>query len=196
MSNNEWIPIERTVINELKRYEVTYNNGIVCVHSGCNIRNASGVIAVREYNPTPYVAPTPIDHSALWRGCVGAWCPSVNTKIEPGWRLLKKSEKPALGDWLSLDGVSWLELEAGFIPRQGSGLIYRRRIEPAYRPFANAAEFMPHRERWVIEGQRICKPQVYSDSYIEVNTTNYEWDLAFRLLAFEDGSPFGVEVTK
>ena len=76
-----------------------------------------------------------------------------------------------------------------------------RKIEKPkrYRPFANAAEFKPHRDRWLRR----------KDNGHEMRTTSYCDDLHFTgndgdgWLAMlsdyvfdDDGSPFGVEVTE
>jgi hypothetical protein len=66
--------------------------------------------------------------------------------------------------------------------------------EPQYRPFANAAEFEPYCDKWVLEGSRKCRPTVYCDTFVEVNGTTYEWDEALRVLKLTDGTPFGVRV--
>lgn len=69
-----------------------------------------------------------------------------------------------------------------------------RKVErpKTYRPFANAEEFKPHRDRWwrmKSESVDCCHPPVfYSD--------NNDWGRAFDLLVFDDGSPFGVEVSE
>jgi hypothetical protein len=66
--------------------------------------------------------------------------------------------------------------------------------EPQYRPFANAAEFEPYCDKWVLEGSRKCRPTVYCDTFVEVNGTTYEWDEALLVLKLTDGTPFGVRV--
>lgn len=66
--SNDWIPIADAKINNDKRYEVTYETGNVAVRCGKVIAEVVGnIIAIREYNPTPYVAPTPIDPGEGWR---------------------------------------------------------------------------------------------------------------------------------
>ena len=62
---------------------------------------------------------------------------------------------------------------------------------PQYRPFANAAEFMPHRERWwrcKNDTTTIRPPTNYSNE----GHRGYDWDYAFQTKEFEDGTPFGV----
>ena len=81
-------------------------------------------------------------------------------------------------------------------------------VEPKYRPFANAAEFDPYRDRWIIDGTSRLKVVWYSDANIELgghelnlrltkkqcSTKFWYWKEAFEKFTFEDGSPFGVEV--
>jgi hypothetical protein len=61
---------------------------------------------------------------------------------------------------------------------------------PQYRPFANAAEFKPHRDKWwrvKTETEDACHPpHYYSD--------RYDWQISFDTLVFEDGTPFGVRI--
>ena len=66
-------------------------------------------------------------------------------------------------------------------------------VEPKYRPFANAAEFDPYRDRWIIDGTSRLKVVWYSDASLCTSKIWY-WKEAFERFTFEDGSPFGVEV--
>ena len=72
-------------------------------------------------------------------------------------------------------------------------MVYIVPIDPpalTYRPFANAAEFKPHRDKWWrVKGEPddACHPpHYYSDSH--------NWQRSFETLVFEDGTPFGVKV--
>lgn len=64
--------------------------------------------------------------------------------------------------------------------------------EPKYRPFANAEEFKPHRDKWWIKvdglDERIYPPAYYNDEYH--GGLSFEACLKFR--QFEDGTPFGI----
>ncbi len=94
----------------------------------------------------------------------------------------------------------------------GSGYPVLRKIEKPkrYRPFANAAEFAPHRDRWVCVANGIdeeisidssdvgecLRLQGYGDLSI---ATWYGWcafETAFECFMFDDGSPFGIEVSE
>ena len=67
-----------------------------------------------------------------------------------------------------------------------------------YRPFANAEEFKPHRNRWwkwnpvKFPPDRNCPPLVYDDNGHGAET----WEQNFRDKVFDDGTPFGVEVSE
>lgn len=64
-----------------------------------------------------------------------------------------------------------------------------------YRPFANAAEFEPHRGRWwrfKDESAELFSTYYYSNNYHMC----HDWRDSFDKKVFDDGSPFGVEVTE
>ena len=66
--------------------------------------------------------------------------------------------------------------------------------KPKYRPFANAEEFKPHRDKWWRWKSDIFlqPPAKYSCTSHGMNGFPFMFDKA----EFEDGSPFGVEVTE
>lgn len=58
--DNEWIPVDRnTICHPDLRYEVTWIGGGVSVLTGLRI-DLDNALAVREYNPCPYVPPKPV----------------------------------------------------------------------------------------------------------------------------------------
>lgn len=69
--------------------------------------------------------------------------------------------------------------------------------EPQYRPFANAAELEPHRERWITYKhtdplrQRIG---AFNDKTVWPACAAYgsTYEQAFQRWQFEDGTPFGI----
>jgi hypothetical protein len=71
--------------------------------------------------------------------------------------------------------------------------------EPQYRPFANAAEFMPHADRWLKEKLQedfratVCafNDKRFWMSGAMVSTTYAD---GFCMFEFADGTPFGVKV--
>ena len=72
--------------------------------------------------------------------------------------------------------------------------------EPTYRPFKNAEEFKPYREKWLRYKNNIdapaygaFKPFRYSDDDIQLLKL-LTWEQAFNDVIFEDGTPFGIKV--
>lgn len=70
-----------------------------------------------------------------------------------------------------------------------------------YRPFANAAEFKPHRDRWIrrITNGGAFKIHDYCNDGSENDrseVTSWEEFFSFGYVFDDDGSPFGVEVTE
>lgn len=134
----------------------------------------------------------------------------MNSKIEgipDGWELVRF-------DYVN-DGESYLGRHGEIClyvlsePTQLKRLIVRKIEKPKrYRPFANAAEFEPHRDRWIKRSDKAdthetmpagCfRVTAYNDHYFwtsAIGATSYE--KAFEDgKCFDDGSPFGVEVTE
>lgn len=76
-----------------------------------------------------------------------------------------------------------------------------RKIEKPkqYRQFENAEEFKPFRDRWTRFSQSCVLYRIteYSDTGIAIGSEAlWDYDAAFESLVFDDGSPFGVEVTE
>lgn len=128
--------------------------------------------------------------------CTGwDWEPTPkHPPVPEGWRELGGDEEIKEGDRYCLTG-EWKEVCNNIGSLRGRfDYPHIRRIEPTYRPFANAEEFKPHRDRWVLEECRISRVDVYCDEFVEVGGRNYDWPEACGHLKFDDGSPFGVEV--
>lgn len=56
-----WVPVEQADVSQMsreKQYEVTTTQGVVCVMRGSDLRKDK-IVALREYNPEPYVPPKP-----------------------------------------------------------------------------------------------------------------------------------------
>jgi len=112
-----------------------------------------------------------------------------------GYRLVDKATEPfntkamywdAEKNQWQLTGNSYV-----YIPE----LTYCVPIEPPapkYRPFANAAEFNPFREKWwrYKEQPRTYPPASYSDTHYGGRT----YAEAFNDYEFEEGTPFGMRV--
>jgi hypothetical protein len=117
--------------------------------------------------------------------------------VPDGWELV--AIRPAMpADWfVNRDGkaeqwrMSWK-----------STLIYAiiRKIEqPAkYRSFANAEEFKPHRDRWVLCVDEPMRIVSYGDRGVWFGASGddlFTWDQAFEEYLFDDdGTPFGVRI--
>ena len=116
--------------------------------------------------------------------------------IPDGWELVRIG-KPFINErYISLSGKV---TNCVCIPSGEAYAIARkiRKIEKPkqYRPFANAAEFEPFRDRWwkkTIGDDRIYPPCYYNDSY----SGGLHFDRCFIDRVFDDGTPFGVEVTE
>jgi hypothetical protein len=78
-------------------------------------------------------------------------------------------------------------------------------VPKQYRPFANGAEFKPHRDRWVTRVDKsdiaacpgACRFFAYDDQGILWERLSQTWRDAFDAgrCFDDDGTPFGVEVT-
>jgi hypothetical protein len=70
--------------------------------------------------------------------------------------------------------------------------------EPQYRPFANAKEFGPHRDRWLKEVaiRREARVSMHDNHgfWHDGTQTRISWQEGYVDFTFEDGSPFGVKV--
>jgi hypothetical protein len=65
--------------------------------------------------------------------------------------------------------------------------------EPSYRPFKNAEEFKPYREKWLKMRDVIFQHDGYYDEGIIVEGERICWIDAFTYYKFEDGTPFGMK---
>jgi len=83
-------------------------------------------------------------------------------------------------------------------------IIRKIEVPKRYRAFANAEEFKPHRDRWVTRIDKsdtvacpgACRVVAYDDQGILWNEWSQTWQDAFDAgRVFDDGTPFGVEVT-
>ena len=122
--------------------------------------------------------------------------------IPEGWELVRFDYATDGEQYLNGDGDIMHHLSAK--PTQAKRLIIRKIEKPKrYRPFANAAEFEPHRDKWMTHPAREvhcvgCFSVIeYNDRGIFANgmkgvmTYQEAYDIGLR---FADGTPFGVEV--
>lgn len=67
--------------------------------------------------------------------------------------------------------------------------------KPVYRPFASAAEFAPHRDKWILRADGkpgAARSSAYEENGLWFGRQYATYDQVFRLNTFEDGTPFGV----
>ena len=123
--------------------------------------------------------------------------PAPAPPIEPpeGYRLLSGDDVIADGDfYLSKNGCWYDSTSIGALVKSqiapNNARAYARKIVPKYRPFANAEEFEPHRDRWYRRKdlKNIIKTSEYGESHID----GWTYQNAFIRLEFENGEPFGV----
>jgi hypothetical protein len=99
---------------------------------------------------------------------------------------------------LFIGGTGMVERSSGDL-MAACYLIVRKIERPKqYRPFASAEEFKPHRDRWTRriaydpQGNDIYPPTRYSD----LGYHGFKWQWCFENFSFDDGTPFGVEVSE
>ena len=99
------------------------------------------------------------------------------------------------GEWRLMDDKSirqWLTIE----PSVGWAVVLRKIEKPAaYRPFKDAEEFKPHRDRWwryndSEDSEHVQPPAAYS----KIGPMGSNWEQAFSGRVFDDGTPFGVKI--
>jgi hypothetical protein len=114
-------------------------------------------------------------------------------------------------DYVS-DGECWLDKDGDPIQHTSSvrtqckRLIIRKIEKPAkYRPFADAEEFKPHRDRWVqytspsVGDCSAYRVSAYTSERVWLGPDNLgkEYKVAFHCLSFDDdGTPFGVRINE
>ncbi len=109
--------------------------------------------------------------------------------VPEGWELVRIG-RPDKGEFFvrfgRVDGCTHTEY------MDDSSAIVRKIEKPKrYRQFANAEEFKPHRDRWWRLKEE-SKDHFHPPGYYSDDT---DWEHAFEMLEFDDGSPYGVEVT-
>ena len=127
--------------------------------------------------------------------------------IPEGWELVRVGRAMPGHDYVYADGS--VKVYDGNAESDKRNYVIIRRIErpKQYRAFSNAAEFEPHRDRWI---QRSAKHDTkdtlpsgcfkvvsYNDHHVwtvDGKTISYEQMFSDNK-TFDDGSPFGVEVT-
>jgi hypothetical protein len=116
--------------------------------------------------------------------------------VPEGWELVRIG-KPEIGEWF-IDGLSepYRAIDDGHF--RGCAIIRKIEKPAAYRPFANAEEYMPHWGKPIRMKDGTGFDSVVSTSRIGVyvaagsSIIRHEMPDAFKLLEFADGTPFGV----
>lgn len=114
--------------------------------------------------------------------------------VPDGWRLVRIGN-PKVGEWF-MDSSNGTPRETS-CDWNGSVRVIIEKIEQPkrYRPFANAAEFEQHRDRWwrfKDESDELFRTYYYSDNH----HMWHDWRDSFDKKVFDDGSAFGVKVTE
>lgn len=121
--------------------------------------------------------------------------------IPDGWELVRIGS-PKLGDWFVNENGNPQQAKTNY---DTFWPIIRKIEKPKqFRPFANAAEFEPHRDRWI----EYTSPNHGDCSFYRATAFHNErvwlgpdnsgktYREAFHCLRFDDGTPFGIEVTE
>ena len=123
--------------------------------------------------------------------------------IPDGWELVRIGQVFHQEDYINAQGE--IERWRGRYPSLKKGyVIVQKAVKPKqYRPFANAAEFAPHKKRWLThpENTVIGEFQVveFNDNGIWCRGMDdlMPYERAYGVgLRFDDGTPFGIEVTE
>ena len=121
--------------------------------------------------------------------------------IPDGWELVRVG-KPKIGEFF-IDGLSHPHQAMDDDHFPGCAIIRKIEKPKQYRAFANAAEFKPHRDRWVRrshagrpDAKGCCKVCAYDNWGIFDRGSKISYEEMFNDgMQFDDGSPFGGEVT-
>lgn len=126
-------------------------------------------------------------------------------RIEPGegWRFIDcLKEKPESRDEILLPSGEWTTRYFPEVDFDDTS-IYRRKLQPPkqYRAFANAAEYALHANRWFLlpDSEHARSVNFTDDEIISLdcdgNILITPYAIAYRKWTFDDGTPFGIEVT-
>jgi hypothetical protein len=117
--------------------------------------------------------------------------------VPDGWELVRIGH-PVIGVDCVIDYNGDIVVFRGN-PNVNSGAnwpIIRKIEKPAkYRPFKDAEEFKPHRDRWwryndAEDSEHVQPPAAYS----KIGPMGSNWQQAFSGRVFDDGTPFGVRI--
>jgi hypothetical protein len=124
--------------------------------------------------------------------------------VPDGWELV--GIRRALNGEFIVNAIGNDEMWNHTLPSEYLYPIIRKIEQPAkYRPFANAEEFKPHRDRWISRNwtdrtpaaRGAYKPTAYNDRGIWTSVENFEtYEQMFDegRCFDDDGTPFGVRI--
>jgi hypothetical protein len=103
--------------------------------------------------------------------------------------------RPKQGEFFLTDSCVWIQVVTELQYPLCRLVAKLKPLKPEYRPFKNASEFEPHRDRWVNTKSTLVNGSHriiwYNDDYVAC-VDPVSWLIAFDKYVFEDGSPFGV----
>lgn len=122
-------------------------------------------------------------------------CPKSANELQEGDQFLKPIAH-GNAQWMPVGESTWNEAT------KWDHFCFRRPRAAAttqYRPFANAEEFKPHRDRWILVRHgdiemrvlSVCRDGINLESF---GNTVLEWKRLVEEFTFDDGTPCGVRV--
>ena len=116
--------------------------------------------------------------------------------VPESWELVR-IDNPTQGEWF-IDGVGLPKEYLYKTPCGGKFPIIRKIEKPAaYRPFATAEEFKPHRDRWIRrkDNGHEMRTTSFCDSVHFTGNDGEAWETMLADYIFDDdGTPFGVRI--
>jgi hypothetical protein len=114
--------------------------------------------------------------------------------VPDGYELVRIGQAKYLDQYLGAFGDIFIWDEK--LPSTSSHVILRKaERQKQYRPFTSAEEFKPHRDRWCMIGDSESRVQNFTQDRVYFRDVKFTWEQAFVEITFDDGSPFGVEVS-
>lgn len=120
--------------------------------------------------------------------------------IPEGWELVRVGKVKQGEFYVDTPGTPYKHVES--TESHSANYVVIRKIEKPkqFRPFANAAEFEPHRDKWIKRKSGNVYHRIKTHSYNNLKHYTGDigdtWQTMFDDYEFEDGTPFGVEVTE
>ena len=121
--------------------------------------------------------------------------------IPEGWELVRVGHPVIEVDWVLNHYGDPILFSGNPNVNPGSNWPIIRKVKKPkqYRAFANAAEYEPHRDRWIKQtlGDSVSFTRIdgYGKEGVTIQGNAYTYQQLLDNRTFDDGSPFGVEVT-